>query len=157
MIAEFTSLSFRDRAFMVALATIGERIRELAKDDQADLRELTKEFLTTDGEEQESAARAILEVFEDRTPVRLSEMKLPQGTGVAENYAKFVGKKIRDLRLKAGLTQEQLAERSELSNQSYISRIESGLHAPNALTIEKIAKGLGVEISAVDFNSPESE
>jgi DNA-binding XRE family transcriptional regulator len=149
MIAEIKSLSFRDKAFMVALATIGERIKELPRDDQVDLRELTKEYLSNDEEDaRESAAVAIMEIL-DQTPATVVEMEALQGTGAADEWALAVGRRIRDLRMAAKLTQEQLAERSGLT-QSHVCRLELGQHAPNALTIERIARALGVPVSRID-------
>jgi len=56
------------------------------------------------------------------------------------------GKRIRALRRKRGLSQQQLAEISGLS-QSSISYIEAGDRSPTLRTIEKIATGLGIESS----------
>ena len=57
--------------------------------------------------------------------------------------AKKVGIIIRELRLKAALTQEQFAERVGIS-WPYIGQIERGDRAPSIKTLEKIAKGLDV-------------
>jgi predicted transcriptional regulator len=43
----------------------------------------------------------------------------------------------------AGLTQEQLAERSGLSQQ-YISKLEKGERNPTVVTLYELAQGLGV-------------
>jgi len=47
------------------------------------------------------------------------------------------------LRKAAGLTQEQLAERSGLSQQ-YISRLEGGHRNPTVVTLHELAEALGV-------------
>lgn len=53
-----------------------------------------------------------------------------------------MGEKLKAARLSAGLTQTQLAE-AVGCKQKDISRYESGLHEPGALTLKKIAQVLG--------------
>ena len=65
---------------------------------------------------------------------------------------KLLGKRIKELRKQAGLTQEKLAELIDIETTS-LSGIESGRHFPSMPTVEKIAKNLNVEIKALfDFN-----
>ena len=56
------------------------------------------------------------------------------------------GNSIRKLRLKKGLTQRALAERSDL-DVTYISGIERGVRNPSLKSLESVAKGLGCSIS----------
>ncbi|MBI3379452.1 helix-turn-helix transcriptional regulator [Candidatus Gottesmanbacteria bacterium] len=56
-----------------------------------------------------------------------------------------LGIRIKDLRKKAGLSQEELAERAKLDLTS-ISEIESGLRNPSVKTIHKIALALKVTL-----------
>ena len=56
------------------------------------------------------------------------------------------GVSIRRLRLKKGLTQRALAERSDL-DVTYISGIERGVRNPSLKSLESVAKGLGCSIS----------
>ncbi len=56
------------------------------------------------------------------------------------------GKLIKELRLKRGLTQEDLAEKTEVSVRT-IQRIESGDVDPRAYTLQTIAKALDVDFS----------
>lgn len=58
---------------------------------------------------------------------------------------KKLGLRIREERKRAGLTQEQLAEKVELSTD-YIGYIERGKQAPYLKTLERIAQILGVEV-----------
>jgi transcriptional regulator with XRE-family HTH domain len=62
------------------------------------------------------------------------------------------GEIIRDLRVKKGLTQEELADKTELSVRT-IQRIENGEVDPRSFTLQMIAKALDVEFSI--FNVPE--
>ncbi|MDX2145202.1 MAG: helix-turn-helix transcriptional regulator [Rhodospirillaceae bacterium] len=56
---------------------------------------------------------------------------------------KLVGRNVRRLREKAGLTQEQFAERSGFSQQ-YISGLERGSRNPTIISIYELATALGV-------------
>ena len=65
---------------------------------------------------------------------------------------KLLGKRIKELRKEAGLTQEKLAELIDIETTS-LSGIESGRHFPSLPTIEKIANKLNVELKILfDFN-----
>ncbi len=54
------------------------------------------------------------------------------------------GLKIRELRLKAGLSQEKLAHEADL-DRTYIPGIEKGDRNVSLLVIEKLAKAFSVE------------
>lgn len=62
------------------------------------------------------------------------------------------GEIIRDLRVKKGLTQEDLADKTELSVRT-IQRIENGEVDPRSFTLQMIAKALDVNFSI--FNEAE--
>lgn len=74
------------------------------------------------------------------------------------NNKQLLGKRIKELRKSASLTQEKLAELIDIETGS-LSGIESGRHFPSLPTLEKIAQNLNVELKALfDFNhhvSPE--
>ena len=57
---------------------------------------------------------------------------------------KLFGKKLREIRKERGLTQEQLAEKVNVSYQA-ISNIERGLTGPSFSTLADIAKALKVK------------
>ena len=57
----------------------------------------------------------------------------------------LLGGRIKELRKVRGLTQEQLAEQVDLATR-YISLIEVGRSSPSLVTMENIARALGVEI-----------
>jgi len=54
-----------------------------------------------------------------------------------------IGKKVRELRLQKGWTQETLEEHSGL-DRTYISDIERGVRNPSVKSLEKLAKALRV-------------
>ena len=57
-----------------------------------------------------------------------------------------IGSRIRDLRILNGLTQEELADRSELS-KGFISQLENDLTSPSISTLEDILQCLGTDLS----------
>ncbi len=67
---------------------------------------------------------------------------------------KKIGLKIKDLRNRNGLTQDELAARCELT-KGFISQLERGQTAPSVSTLEDIVECLGTNLS--DFFSEETE
>ena len=57
---------------------------------------------------------------------------------------RLVARNLRRLRLKSGLTQEELADRAGL-NRNYIGMIEREENAPTVDALEQIAVALGIE------------
>ena len=66
------------------------------------------------------------------------------------NYKKL-GKRLKEFRVKNGLTQEKLAELCDLST-SYISYIETGKRKLSFKTIEILSRHLKFEIELIDVN-----
>ena len=56
------------------------------------------------------------------------------------------GERFKDLREKAGYTQDGFSAKTEIS-QSYISRIESGDYDPSLKTIARVARAFGMTIA----------
>ena len=64
----------------------------------------------------------------------------------------LMGMRVKELRKKAGLTQEELARLSYL-DRSYIVSLENSHRNPTVITISRIAAGMGLRL--VDyFDSP---
>lgn len=62
------------------------------------------------------------------------------------------GKRLQKLRKQANLTQEQLADKIDLTVES-VSNIERGIHGPIFDNLEKIAKVLNTDVKSLfDFN-----
>ncbi|CAX61313.1 MULTISPECIES: helix-turn-helix domain-containing protein [Erwinia] len=55
------------------------------------------------------------------------------------------GKRVKQLRLQAGLSQEAFAHKCGL-DRTYVSGIERGLRNPTLEVIAILAKGLGIEL-----------
>jgi len=69
-----------------------------------------------------------------------------------------IGKRVKLLRKKAGLTQEKLSLKTGLS-QTYLSGIENGTRNPSVKTLDKIARALHVKLIDItnfdDYQIPE--
>lgn len=71
-------------------------------------------------------------------------------------FKKLLGKRIRHIRKKNGLSQEEFAELISIDPNS-VSRIECGVHYPSLDTLEKISAVLKVELRDLFiFNNKES-
>ena len=60
-----------------------------------------------------------------------------------------IGNRIAALRKKAGLTQEQLADRAGLQ-RTHVGRIEAGRYAVTLEVVEAIAQALGMTVDIID-------
>ncbi len=67
-----------------------------------------------------------------------------------------IGTRLRDLRLKNGLTQEELADRAELS-KGYISQLENDLTSPSIATLIDILTLLGSNLSEFFANYDDAQ
>ena len=150
MITDKTERIALDDPVALAMAVLVDRIRTLPKEDRDDLLELSRAFFTAENqEEQDSATLAMREIMEQTpTAVRKADILEEPGDDL-QKWIDFVSGKIRELRTNVGLTQVQLAEKSGLP-QSHISRLEAGKHSPSFVTLEKIAKALGVDVAEFD-------
>lgn len=61
---------------------------------------------------------------------------------------KIIGKNLRALREKRGLTQEELAEKAEIS-PAYVVKMEAGKKNPSSIVLKKLAKVLKVKSSDI--------
>ena len=65
-----------------------------------------------------------------------------------------IGSRLKELRIQKGLTQEELADRSELS-KGFISQLERDLTSPSIATLIDILQCLGTDLS--DFFTKEED
>ena len=63
-----------------------------------------------------------------------------------KDYLMHFAQRVKTLRVEQGLSQEKLAERSEL-HRTYIGMVERLERNPSLVCIHKIANGLGVHIT----------
>ena len=67
-----------------------------------------------------------------------------------------IGHKIKQLRMLNGLTQEELADRSELS-KGFISQLENDVTSPSIATLEDILQCLGTTLSEFFSEEPQTQ
>ena len=60
----------------------------------------------------------------------------------------LVGRRLREVRLQAGLTQPDLGEKARMA-AAEISKIENGRRTPTLETLERLTKALGVAVEDV--------
>ena len=66
----------------------------------------------------------------------------------AKDYRKPLGNSIREQRVKAGLTQEALAEMAEL-HHNFVGRVERGEEYISLAALLRISRGLGITLSSL--------
>lgn len=129
-------------ALTMAVALLVERVRGLDQADKNDLRELCQILIfAEDSEDERSAAQGIYEIL-DRTPNGIRPFD--GGTdeeAPASPWLKAISAKLKQSREEAGLTQQELEQRTGLP-QSHISRLENGMHYPSGRTLRRIAAAL---------------
>lgn len=138
----------------MALTVVMERIGRLSQEDRDDLFVLVRELASATTDEDRIGIRDTMVEILDGHAIATEQADLSESDAQPAKWRKWtewVGKRIREARNEAGLTQEQLAAKSGLP-QSHISRIENAKHSPARATIEKIANALGRPVSFFDFN-----
>jgi DNA-binding XRE family transcriptional regulator len=153
-------LEAKERSFALAVAVIQDRIRTLRPVDRSDLMEVIPYLFCDDPEEVRAAQKAVDVILLDERKVHLiADSALPSPQKAMSEWLSYISEKIRSARASAGLTQEELANKSGLP-QSHISRLENGVHSPSNKTLEKIAEALGISLGNLDpgqSRSKESE
>jgi len=145
------------QALTMALAILVERIQGLPKEDKCDLFELCKEVSHAKSEDETNSIVIAMREILEQQPGTIKKLDQPnpadespsKGAGGLHGWVRFIGDRIKKLREEKGMTQDDLAKASGLT-QSHISRIEKHKHSPAHFTIEKIAGALGVSPSDLD-------
>lgn len=148
------SMGMEEQLVMMAVTVVMDRIGRLTKQDRDDLFSLVKELACASTEEDRIGIRDTMVEILDGGRLSVEAADLTDASEAPERFTKWnewVSKRIKDARVEAGLTQEQLAEKTGLP-QSHISRIENAKHSPARATIEKVAKALGKPVEFFDFN-----
>lgn len=140
------------RAFLLAVEVLRDRISCLHSEDRKALHDLIPYLFSEDEEDRDSAMATAREIIVQPSG-NLKRMEMSTDISPElENWVSYMGRTLTELRKKAGLTQETLAELSGIP-QSHISRLENGLHSPSAKTVEKLATALGLKPSDLDPSS----
>lgn len=138
-----------NRAVPLAVAVLSERIRALPQADRGDFHDLVKAMLSAGCDEDiQAAVDGMVEILDQR-PSRVEQADFNAPSEALDKWMDYVGGRIREFRTTAGLTQEELAAKASLP-QSHISKLENRKHSPSHLTIQKIAKALGIKASQLD-------
>lgn len=145
-------MGMEEQLVTMAVTVVMDRIGRLTKEDRDDLFALVKELACATTDEDRIGIRdTMVEILDGRSgavePADLADASPPPER--MHKWVDWVSKKIRDARTEAGLTQEQLAEKTGLP-QSHISRIENARHSPARATIEKIANALNKPVTFFD-------
>lgn len=76
----------------------------------------------------------------------IGEVMSPDQTAIAYlDYRKSFGQRVRTIRKKNGLSQEELADRSKL-HRNYISDVERGRRNLSLDALLKLSAGLGIQL-----------
>jgi DNA-binding XRE family transcriptional regulator len=149
-LATLQALPMEERAVAFALSVLVERIASLPRTDRDDLFELMQSLRKQNSREELAEILKTMEEILAQTPPNLIDaVPADSGTEGLQRWKNFVAKNIRALRIKAGFTQTQLAERAGLP-QSHISRLENAQYSATNMTLQKIADALGVPVSRFD-------
>ena len=141
----------------VIVTWLMHRFLHLPKEALGDLAALTPDLASCgSAEEYRQIAETIREILFPEALIGGVNMGSPTSSQNAdlESRSDHVGRRIKELRKKARLTQEQLAERSRLP-QSHICRLELGHHSPSHRTLARIAEALNVRVCDLDPSEEE--
>jgi ribosome-binding protein aMBF1 (putative translation factor) len=148
----YDNMPEESKSALLALSVLMDRIRSLPRQDRDDLFELLTELREDADNEERKSIRIAMEEILAQIPVEMRSVSMAPSGNLSEKrkkWADHVGKKIKELREAAGLTQVKLAEKAGLP-QSHISRIENAEYSPTNITIAKIAKALNVVVGVID-------
>lgn len=140
-------LSRSQKLVVISLSVVMEQVQSLPKQDRDDFLSLMQALKDAPDQEERDSLQVAMEEILAQTPVTVEEFDLSAAPNPSA-FARRVGKVLKGLREKSGLTQHQLAEKAGLL-QSHISRIERAEYSPTNKTLTKLAAALGVPISAL--------
>jgi transcriptional regulator with XRE-family HTH domain len=97
---------------------------------------------------QQMAAKAAMaqEVIAPRPPQRGAIHVVPPN-GAAPFYTQTIGQRLLEIRETAGMEQELLALRADLS-QNHISHLETDVHSPKIGTLQNVLQAMGTDLRA---------
>jgi hypothetical protein len=155
---EFADVAPLVKGFLAFVVRGAHRLVELHKDkEQMEILErLMVECATADKSHQPEIIETVLEILlpDDFIGGVKTDSKLPaEAAEQAESWRLGVGDSICKCRKQKGWTQDDLANAAKIP-QSHVCRLEKGMHAPTHLTVERVARALGVKPSQLDPNYP---
>lgn len=141
-------LTNRQKLVVISLSVVIEQVHSLPKPDRDEFVTLMQLLRDASDQEERHSLQVAMEEILAQTPIKAETIDL-SAAPPASAFARHVGKTLKRLREKSGLTQQQLAEKSGLL-QSHVSRIERGEYSPTNKTLTKLAAALGVPIGVLD-------
>lgn len=75
----------------------------------------------------------------------LGDINRLQKSSEKQKFAKHIGKRLREVREKKGISQEQLSEQAGYY-RTYVGHIENGKHSPSVHTMWRLAKVMKVDL-----------
>lgn len=111
---------------------------------------------SVEGKEKKERKRRCRRAFSARNSRRADAVFHVKGRQRCGPESMDIGHRIRDLRKKQGLTQEELADRAELS-KGFISQLERDMTSPSISTLEDILQCLGTSIGEFFRSEKEQE
>ena len=111
---------------------------------------------SAEGKEKKERKRRCRRAFSARNSRRADAVFHVKGRQHCGPESMDIGHRIRDLRKKQGLTQEELADRAELS-KGFISQLERDMTSPSISTLEDILQCLGTSIGEFFRSEKEQE
>jgi len=133
------------------VAFLVHRMRSMPKEALSDLMEAGRELL--DCSSRDEAREIVQTMREILFPETIGMIRAPEESDQKPDSLKsraiYIGCKIKEAREKAGMTQEDLAKVTGMT-QSHVSRLETGQHSPAWRTLEKIAVALKIEARQLD-------
>ena len=131
-------------------------VSRLSKQDRDDINEMVSVIMREkdgDQEEYNAAIEAVIEIVTGPKPKLVYSPFVSSSNDALDRWKDFISQRIKAERESAGMSQTQLAEASGLK-QSHISRLEAGKHSPSHITLNKIAKAIGIPLTNLSPNSP---
>ncbi|MCA9335361.1 helix-turn-helix transcriptional regulator [Candidatus Saccharibacteria bacterium] len=75
----------------------------------------------------------------------LNDISAKEKSAEKQEFAGYVGKRLRKIRTEKGISQEQLSEKAGYY-RTYVGHIENGQHSPSVHTMWRLSKVLKVDL-----------
>ncbi len=145
---EFVTLSPRPGELLAILGDGRSALIARPLDEADDSSAITSIEISEDARSASLAFDSGRELALDAADVARRIREGDSGNGRIPVDGERLGKRIRELRLEAGLTQAELARRTGIHRPN-IARVEAGRHTPSLETIARLATAIGVPTTRV--------
>jgi DNA-binding XRE family transcriptional regulator len=145
---EFVTLSPRPDELLAILGDGRSALIARPVNEDDDSSSITSITISEDARSASLALSSGSESFIDAADVARRIREGDTSNGRIPVDGERLGKRIRELRLEAGLTQAELARRTGIHRPN-IARVEAGRHTPSLETIARLATAIGVPTTRV--------